>query len=230
MVDLGGGKSNGPLWIGVIPKIVGELGSGKTLGLTFLGWKNWYYRKKKIYSNYHLYKIPYIYIDSVEKLDQMKDGFALLDEFWLWIDARTTRSNKNKIVSDILLKSRKRGLTYCFTAQILDLLDKRVRKVMDFTAYPILNPQENLCKVAIFRTGYPKKAHYLRTFYFKTHIIFNLYDTNEEIAQIQDESKEAITIIWQESPNHEPIKFETWADADKYAEMFWKGFDLKKVI
>lgn len=60
--------------------IVGELGSGKTLTLTFLGWKNWFFRHKKLYSNYHLYKMPYIYIDTVEKLEDMRDGFFLADE------------------------------------------------------------------------------------------------------------------------------------------------------
>jgi hypothetical protein len=59
---------------------VGELGSGKTLTLTFLSWKNWLFRKQKIYSNYHLYQIPYIFVDSVEKLDKMKDGFFAADE------------------------------------------------------------------------------------------------------------------------------------------------------
>jgi hypothetical protein len=210
--------------------IVGELGAGKTLSLTFLAWKNWFYRRKTIYSNYHLYKIPYIYIDTVEKLDAMREGFAVLDEFWLWIDSRTTRSNKNKIVADILLKSRKRGLTWCFTAQLLDLLDKRVRKVMDFTAYPILNTAETICKVSIFRTGYPKAANYLKTFYFKTQIVFDLYNHREEIEQLEMETededmpemKPEMKIVFQESMEAEPMYFNSWAEADKHAEEYWK--------
>jgi intein/homing endonuclease len=108
---------------------IGELGAGKTLSLTFLAWKNWFYRHKTIYSNYHLYKIPYIYIDTVEKLDAMREGFAVLDEFWLWIDSRTTRSNKNKIVADILLKSRKRGLTWCLPPGQLIICNPSVKPI-----------------------------------------------------------------------------------------------------
>lgn len=141
-------------------------------------------------------------------------------------------------MANILLKSRKRGLTYCFTSQILDLLDKRVRKVMDFTAYPILNPGESLCKTSIFRTGFPKPAHYIRTFYFKTPLVFNLYDTNEEVEVLRvpnegEESEldaEPAKIVWQEDKNTPPIYFEQWEDADKYAELYWKQFDVRQVI
>ena len=210
--------------------VVGELGAGKTLTLTFLGWKNWFYRDKVIYSNYHLYKIPYIYIDSVEKLDSMREGFFLADEFWLWIDSRSARKALNKVVADILLKSRKRGLTYCFTAQLLDLLDKRVRKVMDFTAYPVLNPHESVCKTSIFRTGYPRNSNYLRTFYFRTPVIFNLYDHREEIEPLTDKELPQNLIVFQENPDTKPIFFPTWEEADAYARKFWKKFDVKKVI
>lgn len=203
--------------------IVGELGAGKTLSLTFLAWKNWFYRRKKLYSNYHLYKLPYIYVDTIEKLDMMREGFFVSDEFWLWIDSRTTRSRMNKVVADILLKSRKRGLTYCFTAQLLDLLDKRVRKVMDFSAYPILNPNETVCKTSVFRTGYPKNANYLRTFYFKTGIIFTLYDHREEIETLgSDDDRSALKIVFQESADKPMMYFDTWEEADKYAEEYWK--------
>jgi hypothetical protein len=50
------------------------------LSLTFLGWKNWLLRRQKLYSNYHLYQLPYIYVDTIEKLDGMREGFFVADE------------------------------------------------------------------------------------------------------------------------------------------------------
>jgi hypothetical protein len=58
------------------------MGAGKTLTATYLAWKNWYSRQMKIFSNYHLYKVPYYYIHTVKQLDYMHEGVALLDEMW----------------------------------------------------------------------------------------------------------------------------------------------------
>jgi hypothetical protein len=55
--------------------ICGELGSGKTLALTFLAWHNWFKKKRIIYANYKLYGIPFYYINSIPDLDKMKEGF-----------------------------------------------------------------------------------------------------------------------------------------------------------
>jgi intein/homing endonuclease len=109
----------------------------------------------------------------------------------------------------------------CFTAQLLDLLDKRVRKVMDFTAYPLLNPLETICKVSIFRSGFPNQANYLKTFYFKTGLVFTLYDHREEIQLIKENDEDAI-IVFQESPESKPKFFDTWEQADKFGEEFWQ--------
>lgn len=211
-----------------------NFGSGKTLGLTYLAWKNWFSKKKAIYSNYHLYQIPYILIDTLEKLDKMKDGFFVADEFWLWVDSRCSKDKRNKVITDILLKSRKRGLTYCFTAQMLEQLDKRLRKVMDFSAYPIMNPNETICKIMIFRSGYPNPACYMKTMYFRTGLVFSLYNTNEEVAQISDkEDFSDPLIVFQESKDALPLFFEKWEDADRHAEEYWKkkyGASLKNLL
>ena len=42
--------------------IFGELGSGKTLLLTYLLFKKWILEGQKIYANYHLFKMPYMYV------------------------------------------------------------------------------------------------------------------------------------------------------------------------
>lgn len=178
-------------------------------------------KNQKVYSNFHLFKIPYVQVDSLDKLDSMRDGFVAVDEMWSIIDARTTSTKRNKIVGDILLKSRKRELTYVFTAQLLDLLDKRVRKIIDFTAYPILNRPETICKILIFRTGFPREDSLMKTFYFKTPLVFEMFDTNEEIHMEMDSEDES-KIIFQESIDSPPKFFDNWEDCNKYAEEYWE--------
>lgn len=206
---------------------VGELGSGKTLSLTFMLWKNWMYRRKKIYSNYHLFRIPYLLITDIAQFKECQDGFVGTDELWRIADSRLSKSSMNSFVADILGRSRKRHLNYSFTSQLIDSLDKRIRKVMDFTSYPIMNSGETVCKVNIFRTGFPKEGTYMKTFYYKTPEVFNMYDTDEEIDMTENEAGD-LPIIFQESKDTEPINFETWEEADKYAEQWW--VQNKKII
>ena len=212
----------------VLFAITGELGSGKTLTLTFLSWKNWFYRRKKIFSNYHLFKIPYVHIKNVNQLDLMREGFFSGDELWNILDSRTSLKTKNRTTSNILLRSRKRDLNYTFTCQLLEQLDKRIRKVLDFSSYPLLNSGESVCKVIIFRSGFPSPANYMKTVYFKTSLIMDCFDTNEEVDMGEgdfDDMGNSIVedseIVFQDSKDGEPVKFATWEEADKFAERWW---------
>jgi hypothetical protein len=107
------------------------MGAGKTLTVTHLVWKNWFTRRMKIYSNYPLYKLPYYYLETIRQLDFMHDGVAALDELWRIVDSRMSRKSSNKLVADILARSRKRHLVYIFSAQVIDSIDKRIRKVQE---------------------------------------------------------------------------------------------------
>jgi hypothetical protein len=205
---------------------VGDLGSGKTLSLTFLTWKNWFYRKKKIYSNYHLFKIPYVWVDSVSTMETMSHGWFSADEFWLWVDALDSKEKKNRVVTNILLKSRKRDLTYAYTSQTINQLNLRVRKVQDFTCMPILNADESVCKCVVFKGC--SNMTYMKTFYFKTGLFKTMYDHTEEVAPLKDLG-EAL-VVFQESKESDPVFFEKWEDADRFAENYWKKNRLWKEI
>jgi hypothetical protein len=156
-------------------------------------------------------------------LDKIRNGFVSADEFWNVIDARASASKRNKIVSDILLKSRKRSLTYCFTSQILDLLDKRVRKILDFTAYPIMNNNETFCKLIIFRGGYLKNSSYMKTIYFRTPFFYSTYDTEEEITMSDEEEEIEPKIVFQESKDAEPEYFKSFEEADARAMKWYEA-------
>jgi len=168
-----------------IMAIIGELGSGKTLSLTYLAWRNWYYKRKKIYANYTLYGIPYVRIKKVSDLEKIRDGFLAYDEMFVDLEATASRSLKNRIIFNILRKSRKRNYSLVFTAQVLNTVDSRIRKILDFVAYPILNPRKTVCKLLIFNG--PKPTILLRTIYFRTAPIFRMYKTEEEVSELLDD-------------------------------------------
>lgn len=172
--------------------VVGELGAGKTLSMTYLVWRNWYYKKKKIYSNYKLYSIPFTYVNSLQDFEQIHDGVFAGDELWSWADSRLSQKARNRFISTILLKSRKRGLTVMYTTQSFDQIDKRIRKVTDFVAYPIINRTNEVCKLLIFRGNNPSPHNLMHTLYFKTEPVFKLYNSNEEIGELLEEDYEPL--------------------------------------
>jgi hypothetical protein len=134
----------------------------------------------------------------------MHDGVAALDEFWRIADSRMSRKTSNKLVSDILARSRKRHLVYIFSAQVIDSIDKRIRKVMDFTALPtFMGRYESEIKCHIFRTGMVKNlGNYMKTFYFNTEIPMSCYSTDFEVDMEDDTYEENQVehpkLIWQE--------------------------------
>jgi len=175
--------------------IVGELGMGKTLTATYLTWRNYYYKKRRVFSNINLYGIPFTKIDSIQDFEKMKKGVFLGDELWLWIDSRCSQSVKNRVTSTILLKSRKRGLTIIYTAQAFSQIDRRVRTITDFLVYPLLNRDNTICKAVIFRGSNPTPQSIIRTLYFRTEPIFKMYNSNEEVEPLKLEDDEPLKEI-----------------------------------
>jgi hypothetical protein len=48
-----------------------NFGIGKTLALTYLAWNNYYYKKRKVCSNYNLFGIPFTPVHTLEDLKKM---------------------------------------------------------------------------------------------------------------------------------------------------------------
>jgi len=159
----------------------GSLGSGKTLGLTWLA-KQWHNAGIPIYSNYDL-KFKYNPIIEFEDIENMKEGFAVLDELWLWMDARMSITKRNRAISEILLKSRKRKISIGYTAQSFRQVDIRLRHVTDYLVMPDMLRRKTWC-VLKFYSNPPSSA--IMTKRFRTAEYFKLYDTTEEIKDIRD--------------------------------------------
>jgi hypothetical protein len=160
-------------------------------------------------------------IESEEGEKKILDSFCAIDEAWTILNARASQSMRNRIVSNILLRSRKRGLNYTFTTQLLSLVDKSIRKITDFTAYPMLSPSEDLCKLIIFRGSEPKPNNILRQVYFKTEGVFKLFNTREEVKVSDDTDSIEDIIVFQEDKHSTPQFFKEWKECDLVGEKFW---------
>jgi len=191
----------------VLIAIVGELGVGKTLTLTYLAWRNWYTKKREICSNYTLYGIPFTPIKTVEDLERMipaktptleellkiKEVFFAGDELWRWIDARCAlldisererKRVKNKFITDILAASRKAFVTIAYTTQTIGQIDKRIRQVTDFVAYPIM--KGSICHVRFFIGPRPTAAAMDKDIRFPTEPFYALFNTYERVYPLEE--------------------------------------------
>ena len=163
--------------------IVGSMGNGKTLTMTYLGLLL-YQTGNKIYSNYPV-KYPHTPILNPDDIKKIKNGVFLGDELWSWLDARESHKSKNKFVSSILLKSRKKGYDIFHTAQFRSQPDKRLREHTDFFVIPEYNPSNHTCK-AKFHQYYGNDridmdANKVITFNAKP--VYKLYNSYEGIYE-----------------------------------------------
>lgn len=159
--------------------ILGGLGSGKTLCLTYLALRN-HLKGRKIYANYKL-NFPYERVYSVEKISEMHSGFFAGDELWAWLDSQASSSKKNKVITDILTKSRKRGISIAYTLQHKNSIHTRVRSITDYIAKPMMSSTKKFCRLVI----YTRDGLFVKSYRFKSGDIFPLYDTEEEVGELE---------------------------------------------
>lgn len=161
--------------------IVGTLGAGKTLTLTYYASRD-YCDNKKIYANYKL-NFKYTRVHSMDQIFRMNAGSFFGDELWYWLDSRTSQSRKNRAIADIIRVSRKRGYDIYYTTQHLNQIDKRVRQITDYIAHPQLSKDNSICKVTVVHVT---SGTVVDRFKFLTAPVFKMYDTNEEVEDVDD--------------------------------------------
>jgi hypothetical protein len=128
----------------VIVSVVGNVGEGKTLFLTFIGMLE-LDEGKGVYSTFHIdyesaggNRARYVDIGELslwlsreEKIGTYAPDSAsvLLDEGYAGMDARSSQSIANKQLSYFVFQSRKLGLNLWVASQLFSSLDKRLRGV-----------------------------------------------------------------------------------------------------
>lgn len=132
-------KSKGGKFKNLIVGIFGELGTGKTMLLTLIGY--YYFLKGwKIYSNYKL-KFPHVLVKSLDDIKNINidnDSIFLFDELWITADARKHSSDENITISQSILQSRKKRLSIFYTAQYPRLVEQRIRMITNYVLKPTI--------------------------------------------------------------------------------------------
>lgn len=179
--------------------ILGNIGSGKTLFLTFLAeiFKNDGYN---IYANYHLKNFPYFNILKVNDFLKIKTrpNFFALDEGWMNMDSRRSGSLMNLLHSRSILQSRKLEAHVGITSQTWMQLDKRIRSITAIVFQPeiVLRDDDNkplAMKLNFFKNEGKRKM--CETFLplappFLEVDIPNSYETLEIVDELQSNDSE----------------------------------------
>lgn len=188
----------------MIAGIIGKLGRGKTLLMSILAYltfkKGSFYVRQLIfpeifslsnsqiiYSNYYL-KFPFKPIHDAEALENMHEGSAFLDEFWLWVDSRMSMSSRNASINNMALTSRKRSLDIFYTSQSWGKIDKRIRQITDVLLVPNYDMHSGEIAVDVIE---PLQNAYvvIKHFRLPAKCFFNLYDTKQEIDNLEENNK-----------------------------------------
>ena len=115
--------------------VLGGLGSGKTLFLTWLGLKS--IGKSDVYANFHIahpkvkFLTPLEFVKLALSTNKNKKYVVLLDEVYGWLDSRCSSSKTNRLLDIIGLQSRKRNMDIFYTAQLGSSVDLRFRDITD---------------------------------------------------------------------------------------------------
>lgn len=134
----------------------------------------------KIFANYHLYGIPYVYASFKEVLsfmnsDMMLNSKWVIDEGWLGAEARRGGSALSVIITEYAQLMRKMGIDLYWITQHARFLDWRIRYIAKRKILTKFNKETQQCRLLIqdLIKGTEKVVHYYAPIYWR------YYNTNE---------------------------------------------------
>jgi len=108
--------------------ITGDLGSGKTMSGAIIGSFLSRQMEVPLYSNFRMKGSKTIgTMREVWNLDQC---VFVWDEMWLTADSRLWKDNIG--LTRFMMMTRKKGVIIIYTAQMFDMIEKRVRGITDY--------------------------------------------------------------------------------------------------
>lgn len=164
--------------------ILGILGSGKTLLLTYFASK---LKDRIIYSNYELKLENYHPLKPIDLITLPTNIEVFLDEGYAWLESRISASQLNRYMSYLLFQSRKRNTNFYITAPLFSTIDKRFKLYAD---YIIMCERK---KDGFKYTSILRKNSRVKKFFFpmsKAKEIFKLYDTYEIVEPMNNANLE----------------------------------------
>ena len=164
-----------------ITGIVGDLGGGKTLLMTYQGYKR-FLRGQRIMANYGVrYKHARLNAAVLVEMDaDLQDLVILGDEFHIVIDSRNSMTADNKAITYFVLQTRKRNVHLYFTTQDEGQVDVRLRMRVDYWIYCTRIGKHH------FRYKiYTRRGKLIGTLVLDGRKYYHLYDTTETITDFR---------------------------------------------
>jgi len=165
--------------------IEGDPRTGKTITIVYFLYCDYDIDHQPIFANFPL-KFPYIPIDSIEGLADMKDGSLGMDEFHSWLDCRASHTQQNKLISYIILALGKKRSNLYYSYSRFDMADIRLRNITERRMIPRML-WDKKHGVVVFVDCYRRslqdstKWEYSHTFAYKAEPLYDLYDTHSGI-------------------------------------------------
>lgn len=186
--------------------ISGNLGSGKTLGMSILGHYG-YLEGNNVSANYIIKGYPNTLLTQGMQLKDVHTdrNLYLMDELWIDIDSR--RSGGNVSLSQKFLQMRKRDISLIYTSQSLDQVEKRVRQITNLLFFPKTVCDNNDYPIyVVFHYTTSKNLQFdselinhLPSFALPVNIngydVAQNYDTTEIVEGLEDEENDLISTL-----------------------------------
>lgn len=162
--------------------LVGDLGAGKTLFLTNQAIED----DRPIYSNYEIKIDRYHDLTPEMLVDIQGPALVVIDDAYDWLESRLSGRDINRYFSYVYFQSRKRGLEFQISIQLLSTIDLRYR---DMITYLVLAEEieEGFQYTVIKNTMHKQKAKVLLLPYESAKELFPLYNSWEYMPTIDAE-------------------------------------------
>jgi len=159
---------------------IGEMGHGKTALMTAFVTLMSDMFQKPIYANYLIKHDSFSWLNSKEKLREIKEGFVAFTEMSEDADSRSFKDND--FITSWINQSRKRRIVMFYDTQSMDQVDKRLRNRTD---YVMLCEKNRDGSVLMSLINY-RKVELVRKFRIKSlSPWFSLYDTEEIVGSLK---------------------------------------------
>lgn len=160
--------------------IIGGVGTGKTVLSVILAAKS----RRRVFSNFQIYIPRYGPLD-LSKLVKLEyqNCELLLDEAYVYLEARMAMSKINQYLSYLLFQSRKKSINLVLTAQLSSTIDNRFRQLADYVIMCEKSGGGFRYTVINNMTGDRRSFHLSKS---KVERFFALYDTYEVIHPRND--------------------------------------------
>lgn len=157
--------------------IVGDVGSGKTLFQTWLCVTD----KRPVYANYRIGIDRWAALQPSMIFD-LQDCLVVMDEMYLWLEARVSSAKLNEYLSYMLFQSRKNATDYIGTAQIFGTVDVRFREMADYIVMARNDARARCFRYEVLKNSSIRPmVKRLSLSYDDASKVFPLYDTKEKI-------------------------------------------------